>query len=228
MTKIEQLDPNRTLYRVTIEPVNGLPSTVVVKQQKEGWAEEFQRETEAYARMKDLQGNLIPQLFGRGDFDGVPSLFLSEIVGITLHDLARSKKSVNEETMKSQLQTVFRSLSAYGAIYWDQRLDNFLLCDNGDCNSSKVMVVDFEQVQFPATFHSWQLNVNQEGARSLMRDFRDIRHPDREESPPRLWRSDAGNRHEGRQKSAQNASDPIGITQPMNQGDTEASRYIAA
>jgi hypothetical protein len=54
--KVERLDPNRTLYRVTIEPVSGLPSTIIVKQQKEGWTEEFQRETEAYANMKDLQG----------------------------------------------------------------------------------------------------------------------------------------------------------------------------
>lgn len=198
--KAERLDSNRTLYRVNIEPVGDLPPTIIVKQQKEGWAEEFQRETEAYAIMKDLQGNVIPQFFGRGDFDGVPALFLSEIVGITLYDLARSNKSVDVETMKSQLQAAFRSLSAYGAIYWDQRLDNFLLCDNGDCNNSKVMVVDLEQIQFPATFRPWQLNVNQEGARSLMEDFRDIRHPDREPSPVRFWGSDAGNRHEERAK----------------------------
>lgn len=130
--------------------------------------------------------------------------------------------------MESQLQAAFRSLSAYGAIYWDQKLDNFVLCDNGDCNNSKVMVVDLEQVQFPATFRSWQLNVNQEGARSLIRDFRDIRHPDRESSPARPWRSDAGNSHEGGEKSAQSASDSIGITQSMNPGNIEAPRYIAA
>lgn len=72
MIKAEQLDPNHTLYRVEIEPVDDLPPTIIVKQQKEGWSEEFQQEIQAYA---------IPQFLGQGDFDGVPALILSEIVG---------------------------------------------------------------------------------------------------------------------------------------------------
>jgi hypothetical protein len=178
--------------------------------------------------MKDLQGKFIPKLFGRGDFDGVPALILSEIVGITLHDLARSKQSVNEKTLKSQLEAAFKSISAYGAIYRDQKLDNFLFCDSGDCNNGKVMVVDLEEVQFPATFRSWELDVNQEGARSLINDFRDVWHPDREDSPVRFWYSDPGNRDEESEKSAPSTSEPIGITQSMNPGNIEAPRYIAA
>lgn len=225
MTEVKQLDRNRTVYRVGIEPIGDLPPTIIVKQQKEGWCEEFQQETQAYVNMKDLQGKVIPQLFGQGYFNGVPALILSEIVGTTLHDLARSKKSVNEKTMESQLEAVFESLSTYGAIYWDQKLDNFLFCDNRNRDNGKVMIVDLEQVQFPATFRPWQLNVNQEGARSLMRDFRDIRHPDRESSPVRSWRTDPGNR-DG--ESATRTTEPSGITQSMNPGSIETPRFIAA
>lgn len=178
--------------------------------------------------MKNLQGNLIPQLFGQCDFDGVPALILSEIVGVTLHDLARGKKSIDEKAMESQLGAAFKSMSAYGAIYWDQRLDNFLLCNNGDCNDGKVMVVDLEEVRFPATFRPWELNVNEEGARSLMEDYKDIRYRDRERSPISFWRPEAGSGDEASENSALSAANPIGSTQSMKPGNTEAPRYIAA
>ncbi|KAJ5131419.1 uncharacterized protein N7515_007458 [Penicillium bovifimosum] len=113
--------------------------------------------------------------------------------------------------MESQLQALFKSLSAYGAIYWDQKRDNFLFCDNGERNSSKAMVVDLEGVQFPATHHSWQLDFNQQGARSLMSDSRDIRHPD-----PEKWLVGFGRREH---------NDPTYMTLPMNPENTEASRY---
>lgn len=56
---------------------------------------------------------MIPQSFARGDFDGVLTPVLSEIVDIALYDLARSMKSVDEKTMESQLDALFKSLHAY-------------------------------------------------------------------------------------------------------------------
>lgn len=71
------------------------------------------------------------------------------------------------------------------------------------------------------------LSVNQEGAHSLMRDFKDIRHPDHESSPVWFWRSDAGSRDKGSETNAPSASDPIGITQSMHLSNIGASYYIA-
>ncbi|KAJ6095932.1 fructose-bisphosphate aldolase [Penicillium sp. IBT 16267x] len=176
VTDVKRLDQNRSVYRLEIEPVNGLPSTVVLKQQKEGWPSAFEKEEQAYRRLKDLQGDMIPQFFGSGYFSGFRSLVFSEVVGITLLALAHSERPVDEEKMKNQLTELFRSLSARGAIYWDSRLDNFMYCDKGVSGTSKVMVVDLEQVEFPTSFRPWQLGVNKEDARALMEDFRDIQH----------------------------------------------------
>lgn len=99
MTDVKRLDQNRPVYRMQIEPVNGLPSTVVIKQQKEGWFDEFEKGEASDGRLKDLQGDKIPQFFGQGYFDGIRALVFSEVVGTTLLDLARSKKPVNEKKM---------------------------------------------------------------------------------------------------------------------------------
>lgn len=79
--------------------------------------------------MKELQGKVIPFFFGQGYYDGFPAIVLSEIV--TLYELARSKEFFPREVLRTHLQDVFRQFSEYGALYRDQRLDNFLLCDQG-------------------------------------------------------------------------------------------------
>ncbi|KAJ5139304.1 uncharacterized protein N7515_004152 [Penicillium bovifimosum] len=218
VTDVKWLDQNRTVYRLEIEPVNDLPPAVVVKQQKEGWSNEFEKE-EAYGRLKDLQGDMIPQCFGLGYFDGIRALVFSEVVGTTLLDLARSKKPVDEENMKDKLTAVFKSLSTRGAIYWDQKLDNFMYCDNGGSDASKVMVLDFEQVEFPTSFPPWKLGVNNEGARTLMEDFRDIRDRYHGTSPARPWELEADSRDEENMSRTIQSSV---IPQSMNSGSIEA------
>ncbi|RAL01695.1 uncharacterized protein BO80DRAFT_464241 [Aspergillus ibericus CBS 121593] len=207
VTEVIRLDPNRTVYRVGIEPVGDLPQTVIVKQQKEGWEKEFRQEAEAYEKLNPLQGTVIPRLFGQGSFDGVPALVLSEVIGTTLYDLAHCRESpIHEKTLRTQLETVFTLLSEYGAVYWDQKVDNFLLCSEEDSGSSKVMVVDLEQVRFPGTFRSWEGKVNRNGARSLMRDFRDIRYPDREASPVRSWMAGSVRQDESVSRTTESSS----------------------
>ena len=132
-TKVEQLDPGReTLYRLELNLDSfrhTIPATatVIVKQQKDEWEEEFRSEIKAYDRLKELQGRVIPHFFGHGSFDGIPALILSEVTGTNLYDLARDKEcKVQEETLESQLDAVFNALSEYGPVYWDQKLDKFL------------------------------------------------------------------------------------------------------
>ena len=151
-TEVEQLDPGReTLYRLELDSgsfrhtITVTATTVIVKQQKDEWEEEFRSEIKAYDKFKELQGTVIPHVFGHGSFNGLPALILSEVARTTLYDLAHDKEcKVQEETLESQLEEVFAALSGYGAVYWDQKLDNFLLSDN-----DMVMVVDLEQVSSP-------------------------------------------------------------------------------
>lgn len=150
------------------------------------WKEEFNNEIVVYERLKELQGYLIPFFFGKGYYDGLPALVLSEIDGITLHGLARSKKDFPRAVLETSLEDAFRQSSEYGALYHDQRLENLLLCDHGS-QKCKVMVIDLEQVDFPDQLRPWEKQINTNGAMSLMRDFEDLLYPNREPSPVRFW-----------------------------------------
>ncbi|KAJ5204949.1 uncharacterized protein N7498_005828 [Penicillium cinerascens] len=89
---LNQLRP--TVYRLELEePRLGLPATVIVKQEKPKREAEFRDEIFAYKRLRELQGTVIPTLFGQGSFNGRPALILSEIGGITLRDLAKLDES---------------------------------------------------------------------------------------------------------------------------------------
>ncbi|RAH72806.1 uncharacterized protein BO66DRAFT_21603 [Aspergillus aculeatinus CBS 121060] len=164
-TEIERLDRHRTVYRFKLEPGSyrhTIPKTatsVIVKQQKDEWEEEFEDEQRAYNRLKKLQGKVIPYFYGRGHFGGLPALVLSDIDGITLDELARSNYEVPEESLRSSLEEVFSELTKHGALYRDQKLDNFLLCDGKGRGKSRVMVVDLEQVEFPEHLRPWQHSI---------------------------------------------------------------------
>ncbi|KAI9042811.1 uncharacterized protein KD926_005141 [Aspergillus affinis] len=195
VTGVELLDRRRTVHRVKLEfgsYRHTIPKTVtsiIAKQQKDEWEEEFEDEERAYHRLKKLQGEVIPHFYGRGYFDGQPALILSDIAGITLNDLAHSNYEVPEDSLKAYLEEAFHKLSTHGALYRDQKLDNFLLCEDKDRGYSKAMVVDLEHVEFPGQIRPWQHSINREGARSLMEEFTYKRHPQRESTPLDLWMS---------------------------------------
>ncbi|KAJ5087570.1 hypothetical protein N7456_011186 [Penicillium angulare] len=175
ITDIKCIHPERTVLRVKIGSSGklNLPSTVIVKQQKSGWEDEFAQEIAVYKKLESFQGRLVPYFLGQGLFNDIPAIILSEVDGITLHDFARKENAIN----------AFQLLSAaYGCLYWDQRLDNFMLltgnnCEDGDVN---VMVVDLEQVEFPNESSICGLEVNDAAAPSLMGSFRDIQSRSRE------------------------------------------------
>ncbi|PYH96872.1 hypothetical protein BO71DRAFT_407389 [Aspergillus ellipticus CBS 707.79] len=192
-TEAELLDQQRTVYRLKIAPDSDrheLPTTatsVIIKQQKDDWEDEFEDEEKAYRRLEKLQGDVIPYFYGRGYFNGRPALILSDIDGISLKDLALSNNETSEKSLKDHLEEVFTKLSKHGAIYRDQKLDNFLFCYDKECGKSKVRVVDLEQVEFPQDIRTWHRQINQEGARSLIEEFRFRRNPGRKSPPLKLW-----------------------------------------
>lgn len=172
-----------TVYRLEPEEPASAPRPIIVKQQKKGWEGEFKNEKLAYERLKDLQGTVIPQFLGEDLFHGVPALFISEIDGTTLNNLARSNDDVPEDILEARLQEAFGELSRHGAVHWDPKLDNFLFCYNKDYSESKVMLVDLEHIKFPETFQPWEIGLNKASVSRLMSDFRNAKNPNRPSSP---------------------------------------------
>lgn len=128
--------------------------------------------------MKDVQGRLIPQLYGQGSFDGIPALILSDVPGITLHHLALQKKDIEDQVVEDALREAFKELHGCGGQHWDQKLDNFLFCQN-----DKVVIIDLEDVKFPEKREPWESSLMLATANSLFREFRDLRYPDRPKTP---------------------------------------------
>lgn len=98
----------------------------------------------------------------------------------------KSKNDFSKDTLEACLEDVFRQFSKYGALYRDQRLDNFLLCDHHG-QQCKVMAVDLEQVDFPDRPQPWETRINSNDAMSVMRDFEYAQYPNREPSPVQIW-----------------------------------------
>lgn len=166
---------------------------------------------------------MIPQLYGQGSFNGLLALILSDIAGTTLYDLAYKTIKIQEktlETLESRLIDALKKLYKHSAEHWDQKLDNFLFCDNTDCDNGKVVIVDLEEVQFPDKIGHWETNVNLGGVGSLMSDFRDIRDRNREPSPISFWMMRPDD------EGLSGTTGFRGPTQLMNQGNTEERKSI--
>lgn len=179
-----------TVHRVKLkEPRHGLPEIVIVKQEKHERSHEFRNEINAYNTLQQLQGTVIPILFGQGSFNECPALILSEVKGFTLRDLAKKfdETVVPEKTVESGLEKVFRELYSYGAVHCDPNLGNFLFCNN-----EKVVVIDLEEIEFPDRRQSWENSVPLGNVGYLMSRFRDVRYPNRPSSPIPCWESSSG------------------------------------
>lgn len=137
----------------------------------------------AYRRLENLQGQVIPKLLGEGFFNGRPAIILSEAAGTPLHILASDITiEVDEEALQSGLAEALRALFIRDVKYWDQRLDNFLFCEEKERGQGKLMIVDLEQVTFPDQSlpwedftQTWEESMNFGTAYSLMRTFRQLR-----------------------------------------------------
>jgi hypothetical protein len=161
---------------VTLEPPSKF-RTLIIKQEKDGWATEFEAEKEAYQKLKNLQGDVIPCLLGECRFNGCPALILSDVSGLTLHQIALSDSTLSDKDIRALLHTALQALYNHGAEYWDQRLDNFILSEG------RVVIVDLEQIQFWEEPGRWEDHVNFGGIGSLMESFHYARNPGKAESP---------------------------------------------
>lgn len=219
MTKAERLDPRRTVFRLTLSsPLSyNLPSTIIVKQQKIGWEDEFQREIQAYKSLENLQGTIIPIFFGQGFFNGLDALVISEVKGITLYDLARGNFDVHQEELKMHLERALCAFNRHKALYWDAKPDNFLFCADHIPEKSKVMVVDLEQVEFPRDLQPWHHTTNLGSVGNLMSKFRDGQNPNRPLSP-------AGACYQPGVEDKEGGSETFGLQRPMGRMKDETPK----
>ncbi|CAG8410946.1 unnamed protein product [Penicillium salamii] len=208
----ERLHPGRTVFRLTLSSplCYNIPSTstVIVKQQRIGWEDEFQREIQAYEKLENLQGTIIPIFFGQGSFNGLDALVISEVEGITLHDLARGNFGVQQEALKMHLEKALGAFDEHKAVYWDAKPDNFLFCADAIPEQSKVMVVDLEQVEFPRPLQPWHHNLNSGNVCNLISKFKDGQNPNRPLSPANACYEPGAKGEEGR-------SEPIAPQRPV-------------
>ncbi|KAL2757046.1 hypothetical protein ACRALDRAFT_1075753 [Sodiomyces alcalophilus JCM 7366] len=129
------------LIRVWFEssfPEWNLPSRLILKQQKEGWDEEFEMEKATYAKLRPLQGTVIPEFFGQLRYGNTKALLLSDIGGACLATPEGSLLEVAD--FRRMLSQALAAMSQFGILHGDPKLDNFHL--TGD----KIMMVDFESV----------------------------------------------------------------------------------
>ncbi|KAJ5938202.1 hypothetical protein N7454_004544 [Penicillium verhagenii] len=191
VTQLYHLRP--TVHRVELESgpfrhtIPPSVTTVVIKQQKDEWEEEFKKEIQAYEKLSDVQGITIRHLYGQGVFNGIPALILSDLGGITLFDLGLKRSQIDDKMLENELHKAVKSLYDHGVEYWDEKLDNYLFCEDG-----KVRIVDLELVEFPKPDERlpWQKGSGLGSVYSLMEEFKNKRDRPTEAEYYAMWRKD--------------------------------------
>ncbi|KAJ5915521.1 hypothetical protein N7466_011454 [Penicillium verhagenii] len=132
-------------------------------------------------------GITIPQLYGQGAFNGIPALILSDLGGTTLFDLGLNRSQIDDRMLENELYEAVKSLYDHGVEYWDEKLDNYLFCEDG-----KVRIVDLELVEFPNPDERlpWPKSCGLGSVYSLMREFKNKRDRPTEAEYYAMWRKD--------------------------------------
>ncbi|KAF5011681.1 hypothetical protein FDECE_2219 [Fusarium decemcellulare] len=119
-----------------------LPEDLVLKVEKDGWNDEFERERAIYEQLRPLQGITIPRYYGCSDYNGKRALILSNIGGACL---ATPEGAVlDEKDLRPLLSQALTALSDMGVAHGDTKLDNFHLVTHK--GKDKIMIVDLEIV----------------------------------------------------------------------------------
>jgi hypothetical protein len=109
-----------------------------VKKQKDGWEEEFGSEKATYARLRSLQGIVIPEFLGEVRYENTRALLLSDIGGECLATPQGALLEVADfRRMPFQALT---ALSQFGILQVDEKVENLHYVRD------KIMVVDWEMV----------------------------------------------------------------------------------
>lgn len=111
---------------------------MVLKAQKIPWYDQFDLEKATYARLRPLQGTVIPQLLGEVSYRGNRALLLSDIGGASAASAEGCLMEVAD--FSRAIRQCMAAVAKFGVTQEDVKLDNYHVV--GD----KVMAVDFEMV----------------------------------------------------------------------------------
>lgn len=133
--------PQLQTYLSTAFPDCLLPPTVILKQMKVGWDEEFNQEKQAYQRLRRLQGTVIPRCYGEAKYRGTRALVLSDVGGMALND--DNALTLEPAHLRQMIEASFQAIHRSGISPGDFRLDNLHYVKD------RIVVLDFE--------HSWDI-----------------------------------------------------------------------
>lgn len=122
-----------------------LPSQLILKMQNMDWEEEFNAEKAVYAKLRPLQGTIIPKLLGELQYDNTRALLMSDIGGVCL--AAPEGAMLELDEFRRLVRQTLVLLSRFGVSQDDYKLDKFHLIDD------KVIVVDLEMMNYESRGH---------------------------------------------------------------------------
>lgn len=132
----------------SIFPYWTLPDTVILKQQKDGWEEDFNVERAAYEKLMQLQGHAIPILLGQVTYNGVRALILSDVGGASMATaggaLIDGGDILSETELQTMLYEALGTMVECGISHDDIKLDNFRRVERAGKRAIKVL--DLERV----------------------------------------------------------------------------------
>jgi tRNA A-37 threonylcarbamoyl transferase component Bud32 len=100
----------------------------------------FEVELQAYRRLRLLQGQVVPILFGHVAINGSRCLLLQDVGGVSLTDPEGALLGL--ETLTRLLDNCLSSLTALGVLHEDAHPANFRLVDG------RLFALDFEMSEF--------------------------------------------------------------------------------
>ena len=118
-----------------------LPNHLVLKKQKPGWEEEFEHEKAMYARLRSLQGHVIPIYYGEVQCDDGPGIIMEDVKGEV--PFGQEKPFLSPDEFRRRLEVSLEAFRSFGLMTDDTKLANNLLLDD------KVVFVDLENVWEP-------------------------------------------------------------------------------
>ncbi|PNY27840.1 Uncharacterized protein TCAP_02243 [Tolypocladium capitatum] len=139
---LQHLPRTFQLWLIANWPEWFLPPTVILKRQKPGWREEFDREVNAYHQLESLQGDVIPQLYGQTlCCQGKATrraMVLSDVGDMAFCEA--DFPPIDVHLLTNMLEDAYRAIAKFGLFQVDCKLDNCHLFDG------KIVILDLEQL----------------------------------------------------------------------------------
>lgn len=128
----------RTWFEASFPEWTTLPRCLILKQQKEGWDEEFEAEKGMYAILRPLQDVVIPRYFGEATYEDKRAILLSDIGGAAL--ATPEGLLLEMPDLRRMMHEAVSAISRFGRVNDDCKLDNYHVVGN------KIMIVDMERM----------------------------------------------------------------------------------